>query len=459
MNQHISPLFVSNSDPELTSEGHQQQQEQNPDHQRNEEDEWRRDEWHPTRQSFLLAIIAISPFVSMITYKMGFISAIYLSILLFLTGPLAIQVQDRRTAIRWICGLVSVVFMSAIKTATFLTKMSDDKLVIKVFFYNFTALWECSNALLVFGGRPVLERYGITSYSRALLACFCPSQIRFVNVNTLGNHGEYVNTAMTKYRKHTAHIGAYIAAFFIFRQLFRMFADTIESVPILEAEAIVILLSCIVHVWNLPPHLWQLFMILCKDPVQIVYPYGSIYFSTSSRQFWRKWSRPASAIVRHMFYHPLGGSSKYPYLSIPLMFFLNASSHYDVSNALVGDRSEMGWNLVFGTLGVVATLEVVGDSFMNANANAGSDRFSNYHAADISDNNTAQDYDETGSGHTHTGTSTDHVNQSGTSETSNCWGAEVYRAVRFIVALASLRFAAYTLLHRCLHLSLSSMLS
>ena len=67
---------------------------------------------------------------------MGFISAIDLSILLFLTGPLAIQVQDRRTAIRWICGLVSVVFMSAIKTATFLTKMSDDKLVIKVLFFS-----------------------------------------------------------------------------------------------------------------------------------------------------------------------------------------------------------------------------------------------------------------------------------------------------------------------------------
>jgi hypothetical protein len=121
----------------------------------------------------------------------------------------------------------------------------------------------------------------------------------------------------------------------------------------------------------------------------------------------------------------------------------------------------MGWNLVFGTLGVVATLEVIGDSFMNANINAGSDRFFNYHAADISDNNTAsaQDYVETGSGHTHTGTNTDHVNQSGTSETSNYWGAEVYRAVRFIVALASLRFAACTLLHRCFYLSLSSMLS
>ena len=453
MNQDISPLFVSNPDPESTSEGHHHQQEQNPSHPHHQHD----DQWHPTRQSFLLAMIAISPFVVMITYKMGFVSAIYLSILLVLTGPLAIQVQDRRTAIRWVCGLVTVVFMSAIKTATFLTKMSDDKLLIKVLFYNFTALWECSNALLVFGGRPILERYGITSHSRAVLACFCPAQIRFVNVNTHGNHDEYVTTATRKYWKRTAHIGAYIAAFFIFRQLFRMFADTIESVPILEAEAIVILVSCMVHVWNLPPHLWQLFMTLYKDPVQIVYPYGSIYFSTSSRQFWRKWSRPASAIVRHMFYHPLGGASRYPYLSIPLMFFLNASSHYDVSNALVGDRSEMGWNLVFGTLGVVATLEVIGDSFMYANANAESDRIRNYHAADTSDINTAQDYVESGSGHT--GTDTDNLNQSGTPETSNYWVAEVYRAVRFILALVSLRFAAYTLLHRCLHLSLSSMLS
>jgi len=49
---------------------------------------------------------------------------------------------------------------------------------------------------------------------------------------------------------------------------------------VLEAEAIVICVSCLVHVWNVPPLLYQMFMIGYR--VQVIYPYGSIYLSVTS---------------------------------------------------------------------------------------------------------------------------------------------------------------------------------
>ena len=173
---------------------------------------------------------------------------------------------------------------------------------------------------------------------------------------------------------------------------------------VLEAEAIVICVSCLVHVWNVPPLLYQMFMIGYR--VQVIYPYGSIYLS-----FWSKWSRPASSLIRHMFYYPLGGRGR-AFLSIPLMFLLNASSHYGVSEALVGDKSELGWNIVFGALGLVAAIEVYCDSI--------------FERIDTGD---------------------------GTRLTNKWWAR-----IRFVLATASLRFAAYTLLHKCLNSSLHSLL-
>jgi len=45
------------------------------------------------------------------------------------------------------------------------------------------------------------------------------------------------------------------------------------------------------------------------------------------------------------------------------MFGLNATSHYDLSFSIVGDRAELWWNLIFGTLAIVAMVEVLGDSY------------------------------------------------------------------------------------------------
>uniref|UniRef100_A0A7S3UPW4 Uncharacterized protein n=1 Tax=Heterosigma akashiwo TaxID=2829 RepID=A0A7S3UPW4_HETAK len=271
---------------------------------------------------------------------------------------------------------------------------------MKGIFYAFTALWECSNAVHVFGGRALLDRYGITSFRKAFFAVTCPVQIKFIDRPYPGD----------KFLLRSLHIGCYLAAFFLLRLLFRFVVEVevLEHYAVLEAEALVILFSCIVNVWNVPPHLYQL--VLLEYPVQIVYPYGSIYFSTSSREFWSKWSRSASSIIRHMFYYPLGASRR-AWLSIPLMFWLNASSHYSVSEALIGDKAEIGWNVVFGVLCLVATLEVFGNQF--------------FERIDP---------------------------ESGRTAVPKWW-----RRIRCIVALVSLRFAAYTLLHKCLNLSLSGL--
>ena len=99
-------------------------------------------------------------------------------------------------------------------------------------------------------------------------------------------------------------------------------------------------------------------------------------------------------------------------MSIPLMFLMNASSHYSVSEVVVGERSEKGWNTVFGLLGLVATVEVLGNTFIPSR---------------VDENDIV---------------------------TSPKWWA----IVRFLLAMVALRFTAYGLFHWCLHTSLASLL-
>ena len=123
-----------------------------------------------------------------------------------------------------------------------------------------------------------------------------------------------------------------------------------------ESEVLLILSSAFVMVFNATPLLIQVWFDKLPDllpahadnwlSLRIVFPYGSIYFTRSPRHFWSRWSRPAMLLIRRVFYYPLGGSDRF-WLSIAVMFFLNASSHYDVSMALFGNRAVGAWNLAF----------------------------------------------------------------------------------------------------------------
>lgn len=358
--------------------------------------------WEPTLFTFGLALLAISPCLVWVGYIFGLAAIPYLAVHL-LSIPLAYKVKDRTGWIRWPLGLVVVSVLAQIKTVAMISGDDDDdknSVTRNAIFYAMTALWECSNAVNIFGGRVLLDRYGITSYRRAIFAVTCPTQIKFINESY----------PRDKFLWRSIHIACYIGAFFLLRYGLRPVIDVVENYVLLETETLVILLSCLFNIWNLPPHFYQLILIKC--PIQIIYPYGSIYLSSSSRDFWSKWSRPASSLIRHMFYYPLGGKKR-AWLSIPIMFLLNASSHYSVSEAIVGDRSEVGWNTVFGVLCIAAILEVLGDQIL---------------ARTDSDN--------------------------GRTILPRCW-----RIFRCIMALATLRFTAYVLLYKCFHSSLSFLIS
>jgi hypothetical protein len=47
------------------------------------------------------------------------------------------------------------------------------------------------------------------------------------------------------------------------------------------------------------------------------------------------------------------------YISIPVLFLINASSHFDVGRALVGDPAKVWWLTVFGISGLVVLLEIM----------------------------------------------------------------------------------------------------
>lgn len=386
------------------------------------------------------ALLSASPSIIYTCFKMKFASLPYF-LLLFSSIPVAIRLQDINSRIRWLVGFIVVAIMSGIKTAMLMTVFQNQSILIKGLFYAHTALWECSNCSLIFGGRTALEKkFNIDSYSKGIVAALCPSQVRFVTTancasnSTLQGHDS--NILWNKWKQNSIHLSYYAIAFVAF--CFGLKAIVPDEIPIqyaiLEAEGIVLYIATLVNIWNVPVHLYQLMMLLFNNrrsasasasasastlsntisQVQVIYPYGAIYFSKSSREFWSRWSRPASSMIRYMFYYPLGGSAR-AWLSVPIMFLLNASSHYTVSESIMGDRSEKGWNAVFGILGVAATFEVLGNKFVTSRI----------------------------------------VDEEGMSiENEPKW----WNWIKFIVAATSLRFAAYWLVHGCFDSTLADLL-
>jgi len=332
-----------------------------------------------------------------------------------------------------------------------------------------------------------LSQYGITSYSRAFLAVTCPSQIKFKSVQLLARGGSNImdndprsrrarvvlvccrDGANKKWIKRSVYIVSYGIAVVLLKYGLHFIINSVEEWPVLEAEGIVMLLSCMVHIWNIPPNMYQLFMNLARvmmmtmrrnnhsspsysnetstamtaTSIQVIYPYGSLYWSISSREFWRKWSRPSSSIIRHMFYYPLGGQKR-AWVSIPIMFWLNASSHYSVSEVLVGDRAEMEWNLVFFALGLAATLEVLGDNYFNI----ATQEIPLVVASSNEEETSSQREERVG-----------HTSSRGTREGDvQIVIPQWWKGIRFLMASISFRFAAYVLLHNCFHSSLTVLL-
>lgn len=136
--------------------------------------------------------------------------------------------------------------------------------------------------------------------------------------------------------------------------------------PLLEAEALCVLLSAAVLIFDVPCLVWQICMdALCHlfpaktSPVRTIMPYGAVYLSLSPRDFWRKWSRPAGQAIRHMLYYPLGGDDG-ALLAISIMFGANAASHLQLGCELTGNwKGSAWWFVVFGIMGVAVTGDIL----------------------------------------------------------------------------------------------------
>ena len=336
----------------------------------------------PARAPSAACFVAVGAFVGVLAGATWLVGAPFPLLVPYAVAHLAavcvaVRLRDRGSVARWFAGFCCVLALSGYKSGilnnAFFEKDRKALDARQVLFFATTALWECSNAALVFGGRDLQARFGITSYRRALIAAFVPCQVRFVSEQKPG-----------LILRRSSHLGAWFLCSWCWRTALRSstgLITVITSSPLLEAEAIALLTSSAVLVLDVPGHLTQIAMDLLlrtnpEDPdlkTEVILPYGSVLWSLSAREFWAKWSRPATQLIRLMIYYPLGGRARW-WLSVPCMFLLNASAHYDVSFALVHARAEREWNLIFGVLGCAALIEILASDQMVRAARPGADR-------------------------------------------------------------------------------------
>lgn len=276
-------------------------------------------------------------------------------------------------ALRWLLGVIMLLSASSFKSGHLLA--SCDNMLVKGVLYAITALWECSNAVLIIGGEKLSERYNISRDGprELLLYALAPCQVKFVQ----GDEGSIHAGCWPpggKLGRRSIHIvlcGLGFASGFYLLTKVETIQTIITSFILFELEYMAVMASMAVVLLDIPSHSWQIFHDgLISTPLfaphtttpHVILPYGWVYSSKSTREFWSRWSRPATQLIRHLFYYPLGGRERW-FLSIPIMFFLNASSHFDLSYSLVGDRAEASWLALFGTFALVAMVEIAGEPF------------------------------------------------------------------------------------------------
>ena len=281
------------------------------------------------------------------------------ALLLVVTAMIGFWLRDAGPRVRWAAGFGCAGILGALLFVMVLPVLvPSGQVAHKAMLLAVLALWQCSNASLVFGGRRLLASFGVATWQRALLYGITPCQLRFVTQ-------KHVVAGRTQRR--CTHVACYLLAGLGLLEMLQSPAllSIISSYVVLEIEAAALLASFFVVALDALPLLWQ----LCFDALHastgaaafcalVVFPYGSIYCSFSSRDFWSRMSRPAGQLIRLMVYAPLGGARQ-QWLSVPLMFLFNGAAHFDVSDALLGRREEAGWITVYAILGAAATFEVL----------------------------------------------------------------------------------------------------
>ena len=275
---------------------------------------------------------------------------------------------------RWLLGLVLLGVTSAFKSAALLANC--DGAAARGVLYAVTALWECSNVVPVLGGTDYLRRIGVVTsgedigsvLTRSIVSAMAPCQVKFVPSAAADS-----SAVMRRRAVHIVSCTAGAAGLYLLVGKVAWVQTALSSSIVLELECLAFLASMAVVALDIPSLVWQIAYSAVAAPLlsslstaeyvrpEVILPYGWVYSSRSCREFWSRWSRPATALIRRLIYHPLGGRGRW-YLSIPVMFLLNAAGHFDLSLALVGEKREKWWVGLFGLLAAVAMLEVAGDS-------------------------------------------------------------------------------------------------
>lgn len=333
--------------------------------------------------TLLLGLLSASPTLLLLGFGANtFIWSIFVYIALILvTSICAVHTASKieSSIARWFIGLILIGITSTFKSGHLLAFCNN--VFMKGVLYATTALWECSNAVLAIGGKDLLERYNISLCSRdIILLALAPCQVNFLRQETAPGYpirsGGVVDWSLSgKLGTRSIHITSCtlgLAALYLLLVHIPPIQAVVTSFILFDIEYSALMASMAVVFLDIPAHLYQiihdglasttLFTTASSSStiLQVILPYGWIYSSTSTREFWSRWSRPAMQLIRRLFYYPLGGRNRW-YISIPITFLLNANSHFDLSYTLVGDRAEGYWIILFGTLAVVAMLEVAGD--------------------------------------------------------------------------------------------------
>jgi hypothetical protein len=276
-----------------------------------------------------------------------------------------------RFPVRWLSGVACLTLLSMFKMVALMPVVQGIGLLPSILLYATTALWECSNGSLVLDGRAALQHFRITSLRRALVKGLVPCQVIFAEEICSGDTHADAQGGAPLWRR-CALLAASLLAGAALRaglRASRSLLALVESWPILEAEALAWLSLALVLLLDIPAAACQLALdcLLAATGAhafraRVIFPYAlGLWAVGSSRDFWRKFSRPAGAVNRTLWYRPLGGGAR-PWLAIPVMFAANANAHFAVGQALVGDAAPLAWLTLFGITGGVLTAEVLADA-------------------------------------------------------------------------------------------------
>eukprot|EP01063_Lacrimia_lanifica_P007951 TRINITY_DN1510_c0_g1_i1.p1 TRINITY_DN1510_c0_g1~~TRINITY_DN1510_c0_g1_i1.p1 ORF type:complete len:422 (+),score=107.13 TRINITY_DN1510_c0_g1_i1:77-1267(+) len=308
------------------------------------------------------------------------------------------------TYARWVCGVWYVGALAVLKLAVLLRGLYDANPVAWAAVFAVTALWECSNGALIFGGAALQEAHGIATLGQLGAAWAVPAQVNVLqgkhSDEELGLVGAQGASAAAARHHHaptwrrlairSAHVAAYLSCGFLFRFALQKLCGATDDAAlppivrtVLELEAVVVLGACFIQALNVLPLIAQaMALAVARGPrsgYQVIFPYGSFYFVTATRAFWARWSRPAGQVIRRMFFTPLQGRQLCPsWVLVPFVFLLNAQSHFLIT--IVVRRPAPGadahakasfyltllgyWALAYGVLAAAAVLESVLDPFI-----------------------------------------------------------------------------------------------